>query len=439
MELSLSPESGAQANDQDDDEEGVVRDLLKRIDERGPEQELEAEVEHLHENIEMLEKLARSSSTATRDKCQEVAVKLRHRANSILNKAIDEDVAKSKEREKIVEPEVYFIGVMQYSSNDPEGRTEYVGAILNDLRLGLGSMRWADGTLYQGEWLHDKTNGLACEWYTDGSVYRGQFFEDHREGVGSWTNSNSTKYVGDWKNGEKHGTGVVVKPSPEGSKCALCTFDKGSPTSRVLVSEKDPQCAAILARAEGIIKDAIQMSDAAAKMTEEVLKRGARTPRMMAKPRGSAENGKQGSRPASSDQVAKTGSRPATAERKKGETYKAEEIVVKRDRQRLRLRGRGAGRLGTRGAVTKDAQTALQSAAAGQPAGAGEQAKEEEHVGAQAPSSPPQEEKATWEAEVPAQEQVEMNEEAGEQDEAMGKVVGEEAEEGEREEGVQDG
>lgn len=89
-----------------------------------------------------------------RVQCEEVAVKLKYRAVRILDQALHEETGDPTEKTSKLDD--YFIGALEYGPDDPEGRKQYVGAILDEARLGLGSMRWIDGTCYQGEWTHDK-------------------------------------------------------------------------------------------------------------------------------------------------------------------------------------------------------------------------------------------------------------------------------------------
>lgn len=338
MSLPSSPQ-GPPDQHIDDPEESLVEELLKGVDDELPQgdDKIEEEVERLQGDISMLQRLASSTSEATRAKCEEVAVKLKYRAVRILDQALHEETGDPTEKTSKLDD--YFIGALEYGPDDPEGRKQYVGAILDEARLGLGSMRWIDGTCYQGEWTHDKSNGYGVETYTDGSVYRGQFSEDKRSGLGSWTDPLGTRYVGGWQAGEKHGSGIVMKLVGGEFKCALCTFEAGALKGNELVHEEDPRCAEVLQNVEAVVRDATQMAEAAKKLEAEVIVRPGTPKRRVSAPRIVPFQSKVVA--IDEDTTSPQDANKNVESRKDPELYKPEDLAVKRDRYRLRMRGRG--------------------------------------------------------------------------------------------------
>jgi hypothetical protein len=89
---------------------------------------------------------------------------------------------------------------------------DFKGVFVDDLKDGLGIMKWSDGRVYKGEFRKDEMHGQGLLVYPDGSAYKGEFHHGKREGKGEARFSGNGQYVGYWKEGVFHGRGQCTWP-----------------------------------------------------------------------------------------------------------------------------------------------------------------------------------------------------------------------------------
>lgn len=110
----------------------------------------------------------------------------------------------------------------------------YKGQVVNDLKEGIGSMKFSDGRIFQGEFRQDEAckgtmsyidgaqykgelhhgnrHGFGVYRFADGSYYEGESVMNLFEGKGKMTWSDGGWYQGDWSRGEIHGFGMEYRP-----------------------------------------------------------------------------------------------------------------------------------------------------------------------------------------------------------------------------------
>ena len=68
-----------------------------------------------------------------------------------------------------------------------------------------------EGKKYQGQWTNSgHYEGLGTLWFADGSIYQGQTFDGRFNGKGRMTHSNGDIYQGEWRDGKANGFGVYI-------------------------------------------------------------------------------------------------------------------------------------------------------------------------------------------------------------------------------------
>lgn len=90
---------------------------------------------------------------------------------------------------------------------------EYFGPIDQQQRpVGLGMMVYSDGSMYIGEWKSGKkhTTGIGLWTRPDGTQYEGSWINDLKHGVGSLRYPDQSTYVGEFAKGFEHGQGKKV-------------------------------------------------------------------------------------------------------------------------------------------------------------------------------------------------------------------------------------
>lgn len=70
-------------------------------------------------------------------------------------------------------------GCLTYAKGDV-----YDGEFVDDMRIGIGTCRFANGDEYEGEWLNDLQDGEGICIYADGAVYTGTWYKGMRAGEG---------------------------------------------------------------------------------------------------------------------------------------------------------------------------------------------------------------------------------------------------------------
>jgi hypothetical protein len=114
------------------------------------------------------------------------------------------------------------LGVMKYS----DGRI-YDGTFQFD-RMGKGKMTYTDGSTCWGYWSNDSLpHGRGKLTFADDSVYDGEFDRGCMQGHGRMTLPGGQWYLGEWTYGKKNGIGLEVLA--DGSICHEGTFCNGRP------------------------------------------------------------------------------------------------------------------------------------------------------------------------------------------------------------------
>ena len=73
---------------------------------------------------------------------------------------------------------------------------------------GLGTKRYADGSVYEGEWEANHKAGRGKMQGADGNVYEGEYTDGQREGRGIYRYPSGATYDGQWKAGKMDGRGT---------------------------------------------------------------------------------------------------------------------------------------------------------------------------------------------------------------------------------------
>lgn len=94
-----------------------------------------------------------------------------------------------------------------------ENGEHYDGDLVNGVRHGRGTMRYANGNVYSGQW----KNGLKCgmgQFYfaSTGDVYIGEFSNDRLNGYGHMKYHTGQVFEGYYSNGVRDGSGTLLCP-----------------------------------------------------------------------------------------------------------------------------------------------------------------------------------------------------------------------------------
>lgn len=115
------------------------------------------------------------------------------------------------------------LGVMKYC----DGRV-YDGVFMLDKLESKGKLTSTDGTKYWGQWSRNGApHGRGKMEYTDGRVFDGEFNQGVRSGHGRMTFPDGSWYLGEWCNGEPNGLGIKV--TANGDLVHEGIFSKGKP------------------------------------------------------------------------------------------------------------------------------------------------------------------------------------------------------------------
>ena len=84
---------------------------------------------------------------------------------------------------------------------DLENGAMYIGQWdkTSNLRAGIGTIIFSDGSLFEGEMNKDKANGFGRHIRVDGEYYVGQWEDDSVNGTGKLVNANGSCYEGAWR------------------------------------------------------------------------------------------------------------------------------------------------------------------------------------------------------------------------------------------------
>jgi len=88
--------------------------------------------------------------------------------------------------------------------NPPNEQREFVGTFKENLKQGLGIMKYdKGGAFYHGHFLDGKRHGEGTFKYANGDIYSGMWEKGKKHGKGTYVYA-TTKYtiVGEWKDGE---------------------------------------------------------------------------------------------------------------------------------------------------------------------------------------------------------------------------------------------
>jgi hypothetical protein len=65
-----------------------------------------------------------------------------------------------------------------------DGKEEYEGQWVTDLREGVGRQRYGNGDVYDGDWIAGRRDGFGVTVYRSGEEYDGCFEDDAEHGEG---------------------------------------------------------------------------------------------------------------------------------------------------------------------------------------------------------------------------------------------------------------
>ena len=100
---------------------------------------------------------------------------------------------------KIVEGVREGKGTLKWANGD-----EYIGVFKNGLRHGKGVFREKNGRSYEGQWLISQKEGKGREVWPNGDVYVGSYSRDKMNGQGELLTKGG-KYTGNFKDSIKEG------------------------------------------------------------------------------------------------------------------------------------------------------------------------------------------------------------------------------------------
>ena len=74
------------------------------------------------------------------------------------------------------------------------------------MKSGYGLFILESGQRYEGYWKEDQQNGEGEEELAD-SVYAGNYVDGQKNGLGTMTYADGSVYTGDWEENRYHGLG----------------------------------------------------------------------------------------------------------------------------------------------------------------------------------------------------------------------------------------
>lgn len=81
----------------------------------------------------------------------------------------------------------------------------FTGHMADGMKMGNGSMQYADGSTYRGRWVYDKRSGMGFCMWANGDSYDGEWDHGVRDGMGVFTSTLGVRYDGEWHNNKLHG------------------------------------------------------------------------------------------------------------------------------------------------------------------------------------------------------------------------------------------
>lgn len=83
-----------------------------------------------------------------------------------------------------------------------------------NLKHGVGTFYYPDGSKYYGEWKRSLKHGHGVYTYYNGDRYDGSWYKDKRHGVGKYIfNDGQCTFNGTWRNGETNGPAELIHKS----------------------------------------------------------------------------------------------------------------------------------------------------------------------------------------------------------------------------------
>ena len=74
--------------------------------------------------------------------------------------------------------------------------------------IGLGEMKFGDGTIYQGQIANKTFHGKGRMTRPNGDIYQGDYVNGEANGHGVFVDAHGSVYDGQWRNDKQHGHGV---------------------------------------------------------------------------------------------------------------------------------------------------------------------------------------------------------------------------------------
>lgn len=84
----------------------------------------------------------------------------------------------------------------------------YLGEWKNQMREGIGILKWSDGSVYKGNFIENKANGYGKLYHSNNEYYEGMWIEDKALGIGVYGDSKGGIYQGFWQADKQYGYGI---------------------------------------------------------------------------------------------------------------------------------------------------------------------------------------------------------------------------------------
>ena len=90
--------------------------------------------------------------------------------------------------------------------------TTFSQCISGNCKIGHGTYKYDNGSIYTGEWWNNEMNGEGTLIWPDGSVYVGEFKNGLYNGKGTYLNlkNNKTLYIGEFIDEMENGNGTKI-------------------------------------------------------------------------------------------------------------------------------------------------------------------------------------------------------------------------------------
>lgn len=98
-------------------------------------------------------------------------------------------------------------------SEDVTSKSFYEGEFKENMRQGMGTYVFRDGSVYSGMWQNNMMTGRGFFTWPDGSTFEGEWKFGKRDGPGLLRASDGFIYDGTWLNNTMEGRGTAIYPS----------------------------------------------------------------------------------------------------------------------------------------------------------------------------------------------------------------------------------